>query len=189
MCQKKEMTRVWSNGKMMPVTVLSLVDQEVVRYKTQEKDWYDAVVLGLSKKEKNGKTTFSSMVEFHIDNDFSEKYAAGSKLDETLFSDIDTVSVVSISKGKGFQGAMKRFGLKGWPKTHGSKFHRQVWSLGNRKPRRVQKGHPHAGQMGGDRVTLRDKAIIDRVDYNGEKLLLIKGSVPGGYNSMIQVVL
>ncbi len=78
------------------------------------------------------------------------------------------------SKGKGFQGAVKRFHLAGGPKTHGSKFHRHVGSLGNRKPRRVQKGHPHAGHMGTDTVTLHNRPVAEIITVGDDKFIAVK---------------
>ncbi|HPC34132.1 MAG TPA: 50S ribosomal protein L3 [Candidatus Absconditabacterales bacterium] len=190
---KKEMTRVWKDGKMIPVTVVKVLPQELLRYKTTEKDGYSAVVVGVNKKETNKekgqKVKYSMTVEFkNIDDDFVNNYKSGSVLDINLLEGVNEINLVGTSKGKGFQGAMKRFHLKGGPKTRGSKFHRQVGSLGNRKPRRVQKGHPHAGRMGGERVTIKSVEIVDRITDNNEQLLLLKGSIPGSYNSFIQIL-
>ncbi|MCK9467470.1 MAG: 50S ribosomal protein L3 [Candidatus Absconditabacterales bacterium] len=189
---KKEMTRVWKDGKMIPVTILKVLPQELLRYKTIEKDGYSAAVVGVNKKETNSKKgqkiKYSMTVEFkNIDDSFLDTYKSGAVLDLNLLEGIEELNLVGTSKGKGFQGAMKRFHLKGGPKTHGSKFHRQVGSLGNRKPRRVQKGHPHAGHMGSERVTIKSVEIIDRIIENNEQLLVLKGSVPGSYNSFIQI--
>ncbi|HRU49982.1 MAG TPA: 50S ribosomal protein L3 [Candidatus Absconditabacterales bacterium] len=190
---KKEMTRVWKDGKMIPVTVVKVLPQELLRYKTTEKDGYSAVVVGVNKKETNKekgqKVKYSMTVEFkNIDDDFVNNYKSGSVLDINLLEGVNEINLIGTSKGKGFQGAMKRFHLKGGPKTRGSKFHRQVGSLGNRKPRRVQKGHPHAGRMGGERVTIKSVEIVDRITDNNEQLLLLKGSIPGSYNSFIQIL-
>ncbi len=189
LCKKKEMTRLWIDDKMVPVTLLAVEPQEVIRYKTEEKDGYSAVVIGMNKKTKNDKTSYESIVEFASDDVFAEAFAQGTELTTDIFSDVKEVTVRGISQGKGFQGGMKRFGLKGGPKTHGSKFHRQIGSLGNRKPRRVQMGHPHAGHMGTDRVTVHHKPLLDIVTHDDKQFLVIKGSVPGAYNNTIQVVL
>ena len=125
------------------VTLLQIVPQEVVRYKTQEKDGYEAAVLGGGKKElqkeKGQKVSYGWMKEVAADESFKEKFAAGSSVDISLLEGVQEVSLTGTSKGKGYQGAIKRFNLAGGPKTHGSKFHRHVGSLGNRKPRRTQK--------------------------------------------------
>ncbi|HKL43846.1 MAG TPA: 50S ribosomal protein L3 [Candidatus Absconditabacterales bacterium] len=189
---KKEMTRVWENGKMIPATIVKILPQEVIRFKKKETDGYDAVVVGVNKKElkkeKGNKIKYSMTTEFkNIDEAFSNDYKSGTAIDINLLEGVDLVSLKGTSKGKGFQGVMKRFHAKGGPKTHGSKFHRQVGSLGNRKPRRVQKGHPHAGRMGGEQTTLKNIKILNKLTQNNEQLLLLKGSIPGSYNEYIKI--
>ena len=190
---KKEMTRIWEDWKMIPVTIVKVLPQEVLRFKTEDKDWYSAVVIWVNKREveksKWQKVTYSMTTEFkNIDNTFSDSYKAWTSLDMSLLEGVEEIDLVGTSKGKGFQWVMKRFHASWWPKTHGSKFHRQVWSLWNRKPRRVQKWHPHAWHMGGEQVTLKNIRIIDRVQQDGEQLLLLKWSIPGSYNSFIKVI-
>lgn len=190
---KKEMTRIWEEWKMIPVTIVKVLPQEVLRFKTEDKDWYSAVVIWVNKKEvekaKWQKVTYWMTTEFkNIDNTFSDSYKAWTSLDMSLLEGVEEIDLVGTSKGKGFQWVMKRFHASWWPKTHGSKFHRQVWSLWNRKPRRVQKWHPHAWHMGGEQVTLKNIRIIDRVQQDGEQLLLLKWSIPGSYNSFIKVI-
>jgi large subunit ribosomal protein L3 len=190
---KKEMTRIWEDWKMIPVTIVKVLPQEVLRFKTEDKDWYSAVVIWVNKKEiekaKWQKVTYSMTTEFkNIDDSFSNSYKAWTSLDMSLLEGVEEINLVGTSKGKGFQWVMKRFHASWWPKTHGSKFHRQVWSLWNRKPRRVQKWHPHAWHMGGEQVTLKNIRIIDRVQQDGEQLLLLKWSIPGSYNSFIKVI-
>jgi len=190
---KKEMTRIWEDWKMIPVTIVKVLPQEVLRFKTEDKDWYSAVVIWVNKKEiekaKWQKVTYSMTTEFkNIDDSFSNSYKAWTSLDMSLLEGVEEINLVGTSKGKGFQWVMKRFHASWWPKTHGSKFHRQVWSLWNRKPRRVQKWHPHAWHMGGEQVTLKNIRIIDRVQHDGEQLLLLKWSIPGSYNSFIKVI-
>lgn len=190
---KKEMTRIWEDWKMIPVTIVKVLPQEVLRFKTEDKDWYSAVVIWVNKREveksKWQKVTYWMTTEFkNIDNTFSDSYKAWTSLDMSLLEGVEEINLVGTSKGKGFQWVMKRFHASWWPKTHGSKFHRQVWSLWNRKPRRVQKWHPHAWHMGGEQVTLKNIRIIDRVQQDGEQLLLLKWSIPGSYNSFIKVI-
>jgi large subunit ribosomal protein L3 len=190
---KKEMTRVWDNWKMISATIVKILPQEVLRFKTQEKDGYDSVVIWVNKKklkkDKWMKIKYSMTTEFrNIDEAFSNDYKSWATIDINLFEGIDEVSVRWTAKGKGFQWVMKRFHTKWWPKTHGSKFHRQIWSLGNRKPRRVQKGHPHAGRMWGQQTTLKNIRIIDKITQDNEQLLLLKWSIPGSYNWFIKIL-
>lgn len=178
---------------MIPVTVVKILPQEVVRFKTQEKDWYSAVVVWVNRKDlnkdKGQKIKYSMTVEFkNIDDGFANNYKSWSAIDINLLEGVNEVSLTWTSKGKGFQWVMKRFHAKWWPKTHWSKFHRQIWSLGNRKPRRVNKWHPHAGRMWGDQITLKNIQIIDRIEQNNEQLLLLKGSIPWSYNGFIKIL-
>lgn len=189
---KKEMTKIWENWKMIPITILKVLPQEVLRFKTQDKDGYNAVVVWVNKKElkkeKGQRIKYSMTTEFkNIDETFSNNYKTWITIDLKLLEGVDAVSVRWTSKGKGFQWVMKRFHTKWWPKTHGSKFHRQIGSLGNRKPRRVQKGHPHAGRMWSKQITLKNIQIIDKITQNNEQLLLLKGSIPGSYNGLIKI--
>ena len=189
---KKEMTKVWENWKMIPVTIVKILPQEVLRLKTKEKDGYDAVVIWVNKKElkkdKWMKVKYSMTTEFkNIDEAFSNDCKSWTIIDINLLEGVEQVSVRWTSKGKGFQWVMKRFHAKGWPKTHGSKFHRQIWSLGNRKPRRVQKWHPHAGRMWWGQITLKNIQIIDKITSGNEQLVLLKGSIPGSYNGYIKI--
>ena len=189
---KKEMTRVWDDWKMIPVTIVKIFPQEVLRFKTQEKDGYDAVVVWVNKKElkkdKWMKVKYSMTTEFkNIDESFLNNYKPWTTIDINLLEGVEEVSVRWTSKGKGFQWVMKRFHTKWGPKTHGSKFHRQIWSLGNRKPRRVQKWHPHAGRMWGEQTTLKNIKFINKITQGNEQLLLLKGSIPGSYNWYIKI--
>ncbi|MDR2541354.1 MAG: 50S ribosomal protein L3 [Candidatus Peribacteria bacterium] len=190
---KKEMTRIRQDGKMVPVTLVEILPQKVLRYKTADKDGYQAVVIGVNetetKKEKGQKLAYDTVVEFKVDDSFQTAHEAGSDLDVSFLEGIDTVSVKGVSKGKGYQGVMKRFHLQGGPKTHGSKFHRHVGSMGNRKPRRTMKNHPHAGHMGDELITLKKISILDRLNKENEQLLVVKGSLPGARNSQLKFII
>ena len=84
---------------------------------------------------------------------------------------------------------MKRFHVAGGPKTHGSKFHRHVGSMGNRKPRRTMKNHPHAGHMGDEMITFKKVKLLDVIQRDHEELLVIKGSLPGARNSKLKLII
>ncbi len=189
--RKKEMTRLPVGNSLTAVTLLQIVPQEVVRYKNMEKDGYEAVVIGADKKEtkkkKGQKVTYSRMVEFGSSEEFMQANSAGSALTASILEGVEKINVTGTSKGKGFQGVMKRHGAKGGPETHGSKFHRHIWSLGNRKPRRVMKGHPHHGHMGDERITLKNLSVVDVLQLDNESLIVVKGSIPGSYNSYLKV--
>ncbi len=186
------MARIQIDNKMIPVTLIKIDSQYVIWYKTLEKDWYEAFIVWVNKKEtinKNNKNlaSYSTVKEFNVDAEWVTKYWKNSILDinESMFK--NEVSIMWISKWKGFSWVMKRFNTKWWPKTHGSKFHRQVWSMGNRKPRRVMKGHPHAWRMWTDRVTMKDVKIYAVLNDNKETILVANWSIPWWYNSKVYV--
>lgn len=190
---KKEMTRMWIDGKMVPVTLVEVLPQKVLRYKTNDNDGYQAVVVGVgekeTKKEKGNKLAYDVTTEFKIDDTFQSAHEVGKILDGSLFEGVETLEVKGVSKGKGYQGAIKRFHLKGGPKTHGSKFHRHVGSMGNRKPRRTMKNHPHAGHMGDEAITLKKIKLLDTFKRENEELLIVKGSLPGARNSKLKFII
>ncbi len=191
--KKQEMTRVWVDDKFVPITIVKVVPQEIVRYKTEEKDWYTAVVVWVEKKEKDlkkgKKVVYKDSVEFKVDLDYVQNNQVGKVFDVDMIQGIETVDVTGVSKGKWFQGMVKRCNVKGMPATHGHKFTRTGGSKGNRKPRRTLKGHPHAWHMGMDRITLKDIKVIDVVKNDKEQLITLKWSLPGAYNGMLKIVL
>jgi len=184
--KKQEMTRVWSDGKYIPVTLFVVPAQELVRWKTQEKDGYIAAVVGADKKdldkEKGIKTKWWCMAEFGADAADESWTPSVDLLEEGL-----AVTVVSTSRGKGFQWVMKRHNFGWGPATHGSKFHRAGWSTGNRKPRRTIKGFKMAGRMGGDQITLKNIAVVSVWKNADETVVALKGSIPGGYNAYTKI--
>ncbi len=190
---KQEMTKMRIDDAFVAVTLLKLIPQEVVRYKTQEKDGYISAVVGIEKKElkkdKWQKISYRKMQEYKVDDSFVSAHQAGSVLDLGLIDGVTHVDVTGISKGKGFQGMVKKFHIKGWWATHGHKFTRTGWSKGNRKPRRTLKGHPHAGHMGVQRITLKNIPIIDKIIKDNEALVVLKWSIPGAYNSLVTLTI
>ena len=187
------MTRLWVDGKMTPVTLVQVLPQKVLRYKTMDKDGYSAVVIGVEEqdleKAKGHKKAYTMTTEFKVDDAFVAAHEVGSVLDAAFLEVVELVTVKGTTKGKGYQGAIKRFHLAGGPKTHGSKFHRHIGSMGNRKPRRTMKNHPHAGHMGDEAITLKKIAILDRLQRGDEQLLTIKGSLPGARNGLLKFVI
>ena len=190
---KKEMTRLWIDGKMVPVTMVEVLPQKIVRYKTVEKDWYQAAVIGVdeveTKKEKGQKLAYDMQTEFDVDDAYVASHEAGSVLDLSSMDGVQSVEVKWTSKWKWYQWAMKRFHLQGGPETHGSKFHRHIWSMGNRKPRRTMKNHPHAGHMWDETITLKHVEIIDCMKRDNEEILLVKGSLPGARNGKLKFII
>ena len=190
---KKEMTRLWIDGKMVPVTMVEILPQKIVRYKTVEKDGYQAAVIGVdeveTKKEKGQKLAYDMQAEFDVDDAYVASHEAGSVLDLSSMDGVQSVEVKWTSKWKWYQWAMKRFHLQGGPETHGSKFHRHIWSMGNRKPRRTMKNHPHAGHMWDETITLKHVQIIDSMKIDNEQILLVKWSLPGARNGKLKFII
>ncbi|WP_333654795.1 50S ribosomal protein L3 [Dissulfurispira sp.] len=194
--KKLGMTQIFTeDGKLVPVTVIEAGPCCVVQVKTPDKDGYEAVKVGFIevRKEKNvtkplagvfkkaGTPLFRIVKEFHISG-----LQVGDMIKADSFSKGDKVTVSGISKGKGFQGVMKRHRFKGGPDSHGSMFNRAPGSIGASSfPSRVWRGQRMAGHMGSDKVTIRNLTVIDvRPEQN---LILIKGAVPGATNSIVEI--
>lgn len=187
---KQEMTKMWIDDKFVPVTLVKLLPQEIIRYKTHEKDGYSAVVVGVEKKElnkeKGQKLVYSMVTEFPVDEAFVSVNEARKILDTALLEGVSSLAVTGVTKGKGYQGLVKRCNVKGGPATHGHKFSRAGGSKGNRKPRRTMKGHPHAGHMGSEQLTLKRIPLLNIVEKDGVKFLIVKGSLPGARNGKLK---
>lgn len=194
--KKIGMTRIFDEaGKVTPVTVLQIEDNYVVALRNEEKNGYSACVLGSGLKKKSRVTKpyagqFPEGVEptqYLIEcRDFDLDANIGDKLTVETFRDIDFVDVVGISKGKGFQGAMKRHGFGGGRKTHGSKFHRALGGTGAATtPGTTKKGRKMAGRMGAERITVLNLRVM-KVDAD-KGVLLVKGAVPGYANGLVFV--
>lgn len=194
--KKLGMTQIFAeDSKLIPVTVIEAGPCQVVQVKSLEKDGYEAVKVGFlrTKKEdrmpkpmlgvfkKAGTPFYSILKEFPMAG-----LKVGDFIKAEIFSKGDIVAVSSISKGKGFQGVMKRHRFKGGPGSHGSMFNRAPGSIGASSfPSRVWKGMRMAGHMGNERVTVRNLEIVDvRPDQN---LILVKGAVPGAVNSIVEI--
>jgi len=194
--RKIGMTQVYlEDGSLVPVTVVEAGPCTVVQVKTPEKDGYEAVQVGFGevRKVKNvtkpmagvfkkaGTPVFRKLKEFSI---------PGLKVGDTIkadnFSKGDEVCVSGISKGKGFQGVMKRHNFKGGPSGHGSMFNRAPGSIGaSSYPSRVWKGMRMAGHMGNERVTVQNLTVVEVMPE--QNLILLKGAVPGEPNTLIEI--
>lgn len=184
-------------GTCTPVTVLQVGPCTVIQKKTQKSDGYSAVQIGfepLDEKKVNKPRLghfrsqklkpFRFLREFRIPDE--ETYEVGQTLDIGLFRVGDKVDVTGVSKGKGFQGVMKRYGHKGGPGAHGSHFHRTPGSIGQcTYPGEVQKGQKMPGRMGFRRVTSRNLKIV--AVRPEENIILTRGSIPGSIQSLIFV--
>jgi len=192
--KKVGMTQVFTeDGALTSVTVIKAPANVVVGFRTAENDGYSAVILGADEMKasratkpqlgqfKEGIAPRKNLVEMR---DFDLECNVGDSLGVDVFADFSYVDVVGTSKGKGYQGVVKRYGFGGGRKTHGSKFHRTAGSTGqNTYPGKTLKGRRMAGRMGGDRITTQNLRIV-RIDAeNG--LILVNGSVPGSRDSVV----
>lgn len=180
--KKIGMTRVFQDdGRVIPITVVQCEPNEITQVKTAKKDGYPAIVLGFSKLRKPTKTKkFRYLKEFRTEETFNK----GDKITLEILKDVAKVKVTGISKGKGFQGVVRKFHFRGGPASHGSCFHREPGSIGCRaKPGRVEKGKKLPGHMGTTTVTVRDVPVIY---LDPEKNLIgLKGPTPGPNGSLV----
>lgn len=186
--KKIGMTRILKDdGRVIPITVVLCEPNEIAQVKTAEKDGYPAIVLGFSKLKKPTKNKkFHFQREFKIEASELEKYKKGESVTVESFTEEDLVEVSAVSKGKGFQGVMKRYHFAGGPRSHGSHFMREPGSIGCRaKPGRVFKGKKLPGRMGGDRITLK-KIKVELID-KAKNIICLKGCVPGGNGTLITI--
>ena len=193
--RKVGMTEVFStDGKLIPVTVIEVEPNVVTQIKTVEKDGYDAVQLGaFDKKVKSSnkpemghaKKANTQPKRFlkEIRGIDTSSYTLGQVISADVFQSGDTVDVTGTSKGKGFQGVIKRWNQSRGPETHGSTYHRRVGSMGTMRPMRVLKGKKLPGHMGNEQVTIQNLMIVD-VDTEN-KYILVSGNVPGAKNTFV----
>ena len=190
--KKIGMSRVFlENGDAVPVTYLEVQPNTVIRTKSEEKDGYNAVVLGVKPKKwrtrkGNEHTRYGDIKEWKVDS--LEGLEAGKQLDCSKFIKEATVSVTGKSKGKGFQGVIKRHKFSEGPRTHGSHHHRRTGSIGMCEfPGRVMKGKKMPGRMGGDQVTIKKREIMDCDPEKG--VIAVKGPIPGTNGGNVYITL
>jgi large subunit ribosomal protein L3 len=196
LAQKVGMTQIFSeNGVLTPVTVLAAGPCVVTQVKTKENDGYEAVQVGFGEIRENlvskprkghfakaGVSSKRFLREFKFEN--ASEYSLGQEIKVDIFAAGDKIDATGISKGKGFQGAIKRHGLSRGPMKHGSKYHRHAGSNGAAtSPGRVFKGKHMPGQTGNVRVTVQNLEVV-RVDVENN-VILVKGAVPGPKKAMI----
>lgn len=196
MATKLEMTRVVKGEKFIPITLLKIPELRVVWFKTLEKDWYKAIIVWVLNKDsewvlKEGNSTmskncFSRIKEFIVTEEELVKYNTGDIVSLDVIETWITVSIEWTSKWKWFAWAMKKHNFHGWPGGHGSKFHRALGSIGNRKPTRTHKGKKMHGHMGNVTVSLK-KVPVELV--NAELSIVgVRGWVPGARNSHVNII-
>ncbi|GGB49561.1 50S ribosomal protein L3 [Virgibacillus dakarensis] len=195
--RKIGMTQLFSeDGELIPVTVIQAEPNVVLQKKTLENDGYKALQIGFAdekesrtnKAEKGhaekANTTPKRYVR-EIRNADPDEYEVGQEISVEVFQSGDKIDVTGTSKGKGFQGVIKRHNQQRGPMSHGSHFHRAPGAMGDIDPMRVFKGKKLPGQMGGEQVTIQNLEVV-KVDAE-RNLLLIKGNVPGAKKSFVKV--
>lgn len=195
---KVGMTQIFNeNGALTPVTVLQAGPCVVTQVKTVENDGYKAVQVGFSDKraklvnkavkghfDKAGVSYKRYVREFKFEN--AEEYSVKDEIKADIFAAGDKVDATAIAKGKGFQGAIKRFGQSRGPMAHGSKFHRHQGSNGAcSSPSKVFKGKGMPGHMGAKKITIQNLEIV-QIDVENN-LILVKGAVPGPKKAMVTI--
>lgn len=193
--KKIGMTQVFTeSGKLIPVTVVEVEPNVVTQIKTVETDGYNAIQLGyetirekVSNKPKVGHTkkagTSPKRFLREIRGVKVEDYSLGQSLDASVFTEGEIVDVSGISKGKGFQGVIKRYNQSRGPMGHGSQYHRGVGSLGTMLPMHVLKGKKMPGHMGNVKTTIQNLEVISIDTENN--VILVKGNVPGPKQSLV----
>ena len=176
---------IQDDGRVIPVTYVTCEPNEVVQVKTEQTDGYPAIVLGFDAYKNPSKNKkYKAMKEFRVDN--ADHYKKGQKVSVDILKEVEKVTVTGSSKGKGYQGVMKRHNFAGGPGAHGSTFHREPGSVGMcAKPGRVIKGKKLPGQMGNAQVTLKNRPVVSVV--TDKNVLAIKGCVPGAINSYVYI--
>jgi large subunit ribosomal protein L3 len=191
---KQYMTQVFDEkGMAYPATVLSAGPVIVTQAKSLEKDGYKAVQIGYGKRhEKNinraQRESTKNLGAFRYLKEFKteDEYSRGDIIDVSKFNVGDIAEVSSISKGKGFQGVVKRHGFAGGRRSHGNKHHeRTPGSIGSQGPQRVLKGLRMAGRMGGDRITVKNLRILQIDKENNQ--IVIKGAIPGRRDTLVEI--
>lgn len=199
--QKLGMTQLFDDsGNAVPVTIIEAGPCPVVQRKTIGTDGYEAIQIGYKAERKARKVTKplkghfdkanvaaqKHLREFRLEPQESSEYSVGQILTVGLFEPGEKVRVTGITKGKGFQGGVKRWGYLGGPETHGSMFHRAPGSIGASSfPSRVFKGHHMPGRMGTDTASVKGLKVVKVIPE--QNLVLLKGAVPGPAGSLVTI--
>ena len=195
--RKIGMTQVFAeNGDLIPVTVIEATPNVVLQKKSVETDGYEAIQVGfedkrvkLSNKPEQGHVAKANTAPKRFIREFRnvnvEEYEVGQEVKVEIFAEGDVIDVTGVTKGKGFQGVIKRHGQSRGPMAHGSRYHRRPGSMGPVAPNRVFKQKKLPGQMGGTVVTIQNLEIV-KVDAE-RNLLLVKGNVPGSKKALVTV--
>lgn len=190
--KKIEMSQTFDKeGNVIPVTLIEAGPCYITQIRTKEKDKYEAIQIGFEKlKEKKIKKPqkdrpYRFLREFNP-ADSGTKFKIGDKIDVLIFKEGDKVKISGVSKGKGFAGAVKKWGFHGRPSSHGTKHEeRTIGSTGSRYPQRVIKGRKMPGRMGTERVTVKNLKIVQIDSENN--LLAVRGAVPGRRGTLLEI--
>ena len=195
--KKIGMTQIFTEaGEVVPVTVVEAGPNVVTQVKTVEKDGYNAIQVGFEdakekslNKPQKGHLAAANVLKKHLKEfrvDSVEGYTVGQEIKADVFAAGEMIDVTGISKGKGFQGPIKRHGQSRGPESHGSRYHRRPGSMGACSyPGRVFKNKKLAGHMGSVKVTVQNLEVV-RVDAD-KNLILVKGAIPGPKGSMVTI--
>ncbi len=190
--KKLEMSQMFDEkGNITPVTLIEAGPCVVIQKKTKSKEGYDALQVGFIKIEKKSKIKktmkgkeYKYIKEQRTDN--NEQYKVGEEINVSTFKEGDKVTVVGISKGKGFQGGVKKHGFSGRNSSHGMKHEaRTIGSTGQRFPQHVIKGRKMPGRMGYERVTVKNLKIA-KIDKENN-LIVVKGAIPGHRGTLLEI--
>ena len=192
LARKIGMSRVFlPNGEAVPVTYLQIEDNEIIRTKTEEKDGYKAVVLGIGQRtvktrKGNSVNRYAKEKEFTVDS--IAEFEKGKTLTVSTLPVDSLVTITGTGKGKGFQGVMKRHHFAGGPASHGSHFIREPGSVGMRTwPGRIHAGKRMPGHMGLETCTVKHRKVL--VCDEGRKVIGVKGPVPGPNGAIVTLTL
>lgn len=193
--RKVGMTRIFKDDNVIPVTVIKAGPCYVVQKKTIDTDGYNAIQIGFEEAKKVNKPMegvfkkagvkpLKILKEFRVEN--PEEFELGQEIKVDIFAEGDKIDITGWSKGRGFAGAMKRWGFRGGPKSHGAKFHRELGSVGQHtEPARIFKGKKMPGQYGNERVTILNSEIV-KIDVENN-LIAVKGGVPGARGGLVLI--
>lgn len=193
--KKQNMTQIFDNeGRVHPATILNITPVVVTQVKNKEKDGYESVQVGYGEKKVkninkaqrghyNNLGNFEGLKEFKNN---SSEYKVGDKISISTFKEGDKIEISAISKGKGFQGVVKRHGFHGGRRSHGQKHsEREPGSIGATGPQRVFKGTRMGGRMGSDKVTLKKVEVLKLDSENN--IMIIQGAVPGRRGTVVEI--
>jgi len=194
---KVGMSAIYEEGERIPVTILKYEPMVVSQVKSKDKDGYASVQVAFvpsratrvtgAQKAKLGKAGFENGAKFVRELRGELAAEIGQKIGIDTLKKGDTVKITSRSRGRGFSGAVERWGFNGGPATHGSGFHRRPGSVGNRTwPGRVIPGKRMAGHYGDETTTIKNVQIVDVIPE--ENVLMVRGSVPGSRNSLVRLM-